>query len=153
MTQQEQEITVQVPKDRVGDFYRWFGSWLDGVEQHEPGDQSQGYNKANGMAPWDPSKDWELAVELWGKLSANARRMLSYLIDHPTRRIDGDELAEALEIPHGKYGIAGVLAWPGRYCIAMGRNLPINWDDDGYWVDRGVAKMFAKIIKQSGVAA
>lgn len=83
--------------------------WLDGVEQQiEPMS-----NKANELRPWNPSEDQELAVELWGKLSVNARRMLSYLIDHPGR-IYGDELAEALEIPHGRYGIAGVLAWPGR---------------------------------------
>jgi len=47
----------------------------------------------------------------------------------PEKKFSGEDLAEALDIPNGKYGTAGVLAWPGRYSFAVGRILPCNYED------------------------
>ncbi|MEA2185510.1 MAG: hypothetical protein QOK16_521, partial [Solirubrobacteraceae bacterium] len=46
------------------------------------------------------------------------------------------------------HGVAGILAWPGRYSRKLGREVPISTEgrDDGgtdYYLDPDVAKLFA----------
>ena len=48
----------------------------------------------------------------------------------------------------GAHGVAGILAWPGRYCRKLGRPLPIATEkrDDGgtdYRVEGVAATLFA----------
>ncbi|MGI8666477.1 MAG: DUF6416 domain-containing protein [Jatrophihabitans sp.] len=55
-----------------------------------------------------------------------------------------------LDIPHGPWGVAGVLAWPGRYSAAIGKKLPVLKEDgeigqgSNYWIEQSVAELFAK---------
>lgn len=140
-----QEIKVLVPEDRVPDFYKWFGSWLDDDgHQGVVGTQSPGTERLHWAAT---SEETELAAELWAKLSSKARALFGHLIDRPGVKFNGEELAAALEIPNGRYGIAGVLAWPGRYCLKMGRWLPVSWSEDEgvYWMEPKIAQMFAEV--------
>jgi hypothetical protein len=141
-----QEIKVLVPEDRVPDFYKWFGAWLDGSEQ-------QGTISTADIekSHWANPEDRELAAELWAKLSENAQALFGYLMDRPGEAFTGDDLAAALAIPNGRYGVAGVLAWPGRYCLAMRRHLPSQWSEDKgtYWMEPDVAEMFVE-IRDSG---
>lgn len=69
---------------------------------------------------------------------------------HPGHKVAGEDMAETLDIPNGKYGVAGVLAWPGRHSAAVGRVLPIRFEDGpvgeggNYWVEQEVADLFRK---------
>ena len=73
-------------------------------------------------------------------------------MDAPEKKFSGEDLAEALDIPNGKYGTAGVLAWPGRYSSAVGRILPCNYEDGpfgagaNYWMTTEVATLFRKVL-------
>lgn len=44
--------------------------------------------------------------------------------------------------PEWLVGVAGVLAWPGRYCQAMNKHMPIRYAEDGakYWMESDVAE-------------
>jgi hypothetical protein len=142
------DVTVKVPEDRVGEFYALVGRWLAGEPlASEVADAPVTRNKN-----WtDSEEDLPLARQVWGKLSPPARAMFSTLIDEPERRVSGQDLASVLEIPNGKNGVAGVLAWPARYCAAVNRDLPWCWEysPDGsgahYWFEREVADLFRKV--------
>jgi hypothetical protein len=120
------DITVKVPEDRVGEFYTWFGAWLSGPPQGPPPTGTGGSGGTRDAAEWSES-DIELAAEVWEKFSDTAQMLFSTLIDEPKRRFSGDELSEMLAIPNGRHGVAGVLAWPGRHCVAVDRELPWKW--------------------------
>ncbi|PZS29528.1 MAG: hypothetical protein DLM58_15305 [Pseudonocardiales bacterium] len=86
---------------------------------------------------------------LWGKLTDRAKGVFADLLDNPSGRPNGEDLAKRLGIPNGKYGIAGVLAWPGRHCTAAGRPLPIRNDEGAaggstYWIPEIPARLFAQ---------
>jgi Family of unknown function (DUF6416) len=140
------EIKIMVPATRLGDFYQWYGGWLRGDEMLKTNLVTN--PNPIGNPPWsDTPEDLELASQLWEKMSEDAKRMIRYLIDHQSEgKIDGGPLSEALGIPNSRYGLAGVLAWPGRYCNALGRRLPTRHDDDGYWMEPEVARLFSRIV-------
>ncbi len=83
-------------------------------------------------SPWS-SEDTAQAAWIYRKLSGGARQLFDLLIDHPGERFSGNELARRLELEKGSHGVAGVLAWPGRWCRKLGRPLPIETSarDDG----------------------
>jgi len=65
---------------------------------------------------------------------------------------ESGDVAAAVGIPNGKYGVAGVLAWPSRHCAAVGRPLlcryeePMTPDVSGtYWIDEAVAGLFRAV--------
>jgi hypothetical protein len=76
------------------------------------------------------------------------------LIDAPGERFGGDELAARVGIPNGKHGVAGVLAWPGRYAFAVGRRQPWSWaypiegGNAVYWFADDVAELFRQARDQ-----
>lgn len=144
------DVTVKIPEDRVGEFYELVGRWLAG--QHSPRGADMPEGTDSTMAEWTNSDDnVQLARMVWDKCSARARAMFSLLMDRPGHRVSGDELAAMLEIPNGKYGIAGVLAWPGRHCTAVGRRPLWKWEDGppggsaSYWIDKDVADLFSNV--------
>jgi hypothetical protein len=97
--------------------------------------------------PWTAA-DAETARWLYSKLAPPARELLDLLLDEPSRRWSGNQLAERLGLDKGAHGVAGILAWPGRYCRKLGRPLPIATEkrDDGgtdYWVEPTAAELFA----------
>ena len=70
-------------------------------------------------------------------------------MNEPGSKFGGDELAEMLGIANGKHGVAGVLAWPGRHCIAVGRKWLWSWDypEGGnavYWMTDDMAELFGQ---------
>ncbi len=56
--------------------------------------------------------------------------MFALLMDNPDQEYTGDQIAQAVNIPNGARGVAGVLAWPGRYAAAIGREPPASWRED-----------------------
>jgi hypothetical protein len=58
------------------------------------------------------------------------------------------EIAKRLRLEKGAHGVAGILAWPGRYCRHLDRVLPIATEgraDGGtdYYMEPDVATLFA----------
>jgi len=137
------EIKVQVPEVRVSEFYEMFGKWLAAA--------TVAPRTSNGPRPWsDNDEDAELAQHVWDKLSAPARLLFSVLLDSAGGTFSGEELAKRARIDKGKYGVAGVLAWPGRHCAAVDRTLPleVTAQPDGgsadYRMPAPAAAVFAK---------
>ena len=67
----------------------------------------------------------------------------------PAQRIAGNELAARLHLAKGAHGVAGLLAWPGRYTRKLGRVFPIATEgraDGGtdYFMDPAIAALFAQ---------
>ena len=140
------DTTVPVPEDRIAEFHIMYGHWLAGTEM-EPFDLA----KPELLAWTNTKEDEELARAFWAKLSDRAKSLFSTLMDAPEKKFSGEDLAEALEIPNGKYGTAGVLAWPGRYSSAVGRFLPCNYENGpfgagaSYSMTTEVAELFHKV--------
>ena len=149
------DITVPVPDDRTAEFYQFFGQWLGGSLTLSDG----GYEMLSATSG-DPGKrrswtgsdeDREDAEELWSKMSSRAKGFYNLLIDAPGTEFTGNQIAEKLSIPNGANGVAGVLAWPGRYCLKLNRGLPQHWKhgEDGaasvYWMDADIAALFAAV--------
>jgi Family of unknown function (DUF6416) len=80
--------------------------------------------------------------------------MFGLLMDHPGDAMTGEELAAAVGIPNGKYGVADVLAWPARHCAAVERPLPCRYEEPmtpdasgTYWIDQAVADLFRTVCE------
>lgn len=150
------DITVPVPDDRTAEFYQFFGRWLGGSLGLSP-DPSQPPSRAIAE-PEDRRRGWTGADEdrtdaatLWSKMNNRAKGLFNLMIDSPGTEFTGRQIASELGIPNGANGVAGVLAWPGRYCWNLSRSLPSHWRDgeDGtpsvYWMDADVAVLFAAV--------
>jgi hypothetical protein len=146
------DITVPVPEDRLPEFYQFFGAWLAGSPSIAAAQIGQSVGNSDAeVTPWGSiDDDLGLAQVVWGKLSERAKAMFSLLMEHPGKKVDGETIAATLDIPNGKYGVAGVLAWPGRHCYAVGRSLPVRYEDGpvggsaNYWIDQSLADLFGK---------
>lgn len=151
------EVTVPVPDERTAEFYQFFGLWLAGSLSPSPnpfgGSQDRsgtsGTSLPPKLIPWGTAeKDYADAETLWKKFSPRARAMFSLLMDNPGKEFTGEQIAEACDIPNGRNGVAGVLAWPGRHGSAMGRGLPTDWREDldaqqsYYWIPVERAEVF-----------
>lgn len=152
----DKQVTVGVPADRVPEFYAWFAAFLAA----EPGSRVPGRRPGGRGAgrhaeadPWT-SADADAAAWLYRKLAPPARALFDVLIDEPGRRHTGNELAARLQLEKGAHGVAGILAWPGRYCRKLGRELPIataGRDDGGtdYFMAPELATLFAAARESS----
>lgn len=162
----DKQITVAVPEDRVPEFYAWFAAFLAAdrggdnqvlVRGGGPGGPGgpglrgpggpRGRGRHHDVEPWTEA-DEEQAAWLLGKLAPPARALFDLLAGNPGERISGNDLAARLKLDKGAHGVAGILAWPGRYCRKLGRELPILTEgrEDGgtdYYMDPDVAKLFA----------
>jgi hypothetical protein len=156
----DKQITVAVPEERVPEFYLWFASFLAAEPDAPPwgGRRGRGRGPA-GMgpgvrhrgfgepAPWSAA-DAEPAAWLYGKLAPPARALFDLLIDAPGERMSGNDIAARLGLEKGAHGVAGILAWPGRYSRKLGRELPLATEgrEDGgtdYYMEPAVAELFA----------
>ncbi|MEA2155276.1 MAG: hypothetical protein QOE11_1416 [Solirubrobacteraceae bacterium] len=158
----DKQITVAVPEDRVPEFYVWFAGFL-AADPGSPGPpwggrgRGRGAGPGGGMhgprhafddpAPWSDA-DGEQAAWLYGKLAPPARGLFDLLIDAPGERRAGNEIAAGLGLEKGAHGVAGILAWPGRYSRKLARELPIATEgrEDGgtdYYMDPAIAQLFA----------
>ena len=143
-----QEIKVLVDEARVAEFYAMFGRWLVG----ETTDTTAAAKaEAKPKVPWGNTvEDLALAKEIWGKLTDRAKGMFSILMDAPDEPFSPDYVAETVSIPNGASGVAGVLAWPGRYCAEAGREVFFRFAEDPagggshYWMTGEVAALFRK---------
>lgn len=159
------DITVPVPDDRTAEFYQFFGLWLAG--SLNPSEVSQGHLEPLSAAaesvdikPWTGSEDdLEDAEWLWEKFSRQARGMFSLLADDPGAEYPADQIAETVGIRYGRRGVAGTLAWPGRYGLEVGRGVPVKWREDVdagkayYWMTPEVASTFRAARERAEGAA
>lgn len=149
------DITVPVPDDRIGEFYQFFGLWLEGsltLPARASHVFSQFPKESENRQAWTGAdEDREDAEKLWSKMTGQAKGFYNLLIDAPETKFTGNQIAKELGIPKGANGVAGVLAWPGRYCLTMNRRLPQHWKngEDGapstYWMDADVAALFKAV--------
>src|SRR4051812_3105078 len=105
------DVTVKIPEDRVAEVYGVAGPWVAGepVGGSPLAASPQDAHATTPASEWaDREEDLALARIVWGKLSPRAVGLFSTLMAQPGKRISGEELAAALDIPNGKYGVAGV---------------------------------------------
>lgn len=139
------DVTVAVPEDRVAEFYSMYGNWLAKSEAQESPDEQ--------LLPWT-SADSTLIIATWAKFSETAKRLFSTLMDSPGTKFTGDELAGMLGISNGKHGVAGLLGWPGRHCLAVNREWLWDWDypeggNARYWATEEISALFSRARKGS----
>ncbi len=153
----DKRITVDVPEERVPEFYLWFGAFLASPPGSGPprGGHRGGMGRRGGP-PWAhgdrhawTGDDLESARWLYGRLSEPARELFDLLIDQPGERFAGNDVASRLQLDKGAHGVAGILAWPGRWCRKLGREFPITAEarEDGgtdYSMTPELAVLFAR---------
>ena len=155
----DKQVTVAVPEERVPEFYVWFAQFLaadPGAGPPRGGPFPRG-GRGRGFGPPRPhveadawsAQDADQAAWLYAKLAPPARELFDLLIDEPGRRFSGNEIAARLRLEKGAHGVAGILAWPGRYSRKLGREFPIATEgrEDGgtdYYLDEDTATLFAK---------
>jgi hypothetical protein len=155
----DKQVTVAVPEERVPEFYAWFAAFL----ASEPG---TGWTEARSTGPsigrgrrgprgsrrhhdvhaWS-ADDADQAAWLYRKLAPPARELFDLLAGSPGTRIGGEQLAKQLDLDKGSHGVAGILAWPGRYSRHLDRVMPIATEgraDGGtdYYMDPETAELF-----------
>jgi hypothetical protein len=140
----DKQITVAVPEERVPEFYAWFADFLTA----EPGTAPQrGRPGHRGRRPRSEASAW-----LYRKLAPPARELFDLLLDAPGERFGGEKIATRVGLEKGAHGVAGILAWPGRYSRHLNRVLPIDTEgrpDGGtdYYIDPDIAAIFAAARK------
>jgi hypothetical protein len=147
----DKQITVAVPEERVPEFYAWFADFLTA----EPGTASsrergrrghRGHRHRSEASAWS-ADDADQAAWLYRKLAPPARELFDLLLDKPGQRFGGETIANRLGLEKGAHGVAGILAWPGRYSRHLDRVLPIETEgrtDGGtdYYIDPDTAAIF-----------
>lgn len=144
----DKQVTVAVPEERVPEFYAWFASFLTA----EPGTQgarrrgSRGHRHHGEAQAWS-AQDADQAAWLYRKLAPQARELFDLLAGTPGARFGGEDIAKRLDLEKGAHGVAGILAWPGRYSRHLNRVLPIATEgrpDGGtdYHMDAELAELF-----------
>lgn len=149
----DKEVTVAVPAERVPEFYSWFGAFLASEPGTLPPLRGRGRHGRRGMRPHGEARAWsaedaDQAAWLYTKLAPPARELFDLLAGTPGQRLGGEEIAKRLALDKGAHGVAGILAWPGRYSRHLDRMLPIATEgraDGGtdYYMDDDVAALFA----------
>jgi hypothetical protein len=154
----DKEITVAVPEERVPEFYSWFAAFLTAEPGSPPPLARRERRGPRGSRHHGPAQAWSVedadqAAWLYGKLAPPARELLDVLIDSPGERFGGEDLAKRLQLQKGAHGVAGILAWPGRYSRHLDRTLPITTEgraDGGtdYYMDPELAVLFTAARNQ-----
>jgi hypothetical protein len=148
----DKQVTVAVPEERVPEFYAWFAAFLAAEPGTSPpsgrGRHGRRGSRDHGEAHAWSAEDADQAAWLYGKLAPPARELFDMLADAPGERLGGENIAKRLGLEKGAHGVAGILAWPGRYSRHLGRLLPIATDgraDGGtdYYMEPDVAALFA----------
>jgi Family of unknown function (DUF6416) len=149
----DKQVTVAVPEERVPEFYSWFAAFLTAEPGGPPASWGRGGRGPRGSRRHGEARAWsaddaDQAAWLYGKLAPPARELFDLLADAPGERFGGEKVAKRLGLEKGAHGVAGILAWPGRYSRHLGRVLPIATDgraDGGtdYYMEPDVAAVFA----------
>jgi hypothetical protein len=154
----DKQITVGVPEDRVPEFYAWFAAFLAAEPGSRPGrgrpvgPRGHGRHHRHEAQSWS-AEDADAAAWLYGRLAPPAQALFDLLIDSPGESFSGNDVAARLELDKGAHGVAGILAWPGRYSRKAGRALPISTEgrEDGgtdYRMEPEIAALFAAARKR-----
>ncbi len=154
----DKQVTVAVPEERVPEFYAWFAAFLEAEPGTSPPRRGRarrgprGYHRGEASA-WSAA-DADQASWLYGKLAPPARALFDLLADGHGERYGGEEIAKRLGLEKGAHGVAGILAWPGRYSRHLGRVLPITTEgraDGGtdYYMEPEVATLFERARRQA----
>jgi hypothetical protein len=127
----DKQVTVAVPEERVPEFYSWFAAFLEATPGSPPPFRGRGRRgrfgpRHHGEAQAWSAQDGDQAKWLYGKLAPPARALFDILLDAQGDPIAGEEIAKRLDLDKGAHGVAGILAWPGRYSRHIGRVLPIS---------------------------
>jgi Family of unknown function (DUF6416) len=149
----DKQVTVAVPEQRVPEFYAWFASFLAAEPGAPPSFSgggprgSRGYRHHGQPQAWS-AHDADQAAWLYRKLAPQARELFDLLAATPGARYGGEDIAKRLKLEKGAHGVAGILAWPGRYSRHLDRALPIATQgrpDGGtdYYMDPELAELFA----------
>jgi Family of unknown function (DUF6416) len=126
----DKQVTVAVPEERVPEFYSWFAAFLAAKPGTAPPPWGRGGRGPRGSRHRGEARAWsaedaDQAAWLYGKLAPPARELFDLLADGPGEHFGGEDLAKRLGLEKGAHGLAGILAWPGRYSRHLGRVLPI----------------------------
>ena len=158
----DKQVTVAVPEDRVPEFYSWFAAFLAAEPGTPPPHAGRGRRGPRGMRHHAETRAWsaedaDQASWLYSRLAPPARELFDLLIDAPGERFGGENIATRLKLDKGAHGVAGILAWPGRYSRHLDRALPIATEgrpDGGtdYYMEPGIAALFAKARTQADTA-
>jgi hypothetical protein len=153
----DKQITVAVPEERVPEFYAWFADFLTAESGTAPPSERRrhgrrGHRHRSDVSAWS-AEDADQAAWLYRKLAPPARDLFDLLLDAPGERFGGEMIARRLGLEKGAHGVAGILAWPGRYSRHLDRVLPIDTEgraDGGtdYYIDPDTAAIFAAARKQ-----
>jgi Family of unknown function (DUF6416) len=127
----DKQVTVAVPEERVPEFYSWFAAFLAAEPGTSPPAWGRGRRGPRGSRHHGEAQAWsaddaDQAAWLYGKLAPPSRELFDLLADKPGERFGGEAIARRLKLDKGSHGVAGILAWPGRYCRHLGRVLPIS---------------------------
>jgi len=149
----DKQVTVAVPEERVPEFYSWFAAFLAGEPQPPLPLGRRGRHGSRGLRHHGEAQAWsasdaDQAAWLYHELAPPARELFDLLADAPGERFGGEDIAKRLGLDKGSHGVAGILAWPGRYCRRLSRVLPIATDgrpDGGtdYYMAPDVAALFS----------
>jgi len=137
------QVTFEIPDHLLGDFYIAVGATLN---RAKPDTEDEPASPVDwGTAPSE--LEFEPAREVWRKFSPRAQAVFSLLIDNPGIAMTGEDIASKLDIPNGKRGVAGIVAWPARHCADAGRAPLFRYEDadGGYWMDPDTADLFARV--------
>ena len=148
----DKQVTVAVPEERVPEFYAWFASFLAAEPGAPPPLAGGGRRGSRGHRHHSEAQAWSAqdaaqAAWLYRKLAPQARELFDLLAGTPGARFGGGDIAKRLELEKGAHGLAGILAWPGRYSRHLDRTLPIATEgrpDGGtdYYMDPELAELF-----------
>jgi hypothetical protein len=148
----DKQVTVAVPEERVPEFYSWFATFLAAEPGAPPPSWGRGGRGPRGLRHHGEARAWsaddaDQAAWLYGRLAPPARELFDLLADAPGQHFAGEDIAKRLGLEKGAHGVAGILAWPGRYSRHLDRVLPIATDgraDGGtdYYMEPDVAKLF-----------
>ncbi|MEA2444037.1 MAG: hypothetical protein QOJ12_1329 [Thermoleophilales bacterium] len=148
----DKQVTVGVPEERLAEFYAWFAAFLAADPGSEP-PRMRGSRPGRHGGPrrheaeaWSAA-DADQAAWLYRRLAPPARALFDLLIDAPGERFAGNDIAARLNLDKGAHGVAGILAWPGRYTRKLGRAFPIATEgrEDGgtdYYMTPEIAELF-----------
>ena len=159
----DKQVTVAVPEDRVPEFYTWFASFLTAEPGTPPPSAESGRRGSRGhrhhgeAQPWS-AHDADQAAWLYRKLAPQAQELFDLLAGSPGTRFGGEDVAKRLKLEKGAHGLAGILAWPGRYSRHLNRTLPIATEgraDGGtdYYMDPELAELFTIARATSSTAS
>jgi hypothetical protein len=155
----DKQITVAVPEERVPEFYSWFAAFLTaepGMTPPPSGGRSsrgrRGLRHHREADAWS-APDAAPAPWLYRQRAPPARELFDLLADAPGQRFGGEEIAKRLGLEKGAHGVAGILAWPGRYSRHLDRVLPIATEGraDGsteYYMEPEIAALLASARSQ-----